>query len=322
VLTFNRRPPSSSVTAELPLPLAPSSPPGRVSDAASRPPRWEGLGPGEAILRHRMAAALPVLVLLVAAVAFGVGREAVLTVESRVLVGRVDGPSAQIPGLSVANQQLASAYARLVGADSIQAAVKKDVGGGHVDVTASPVPESTVIRIEAKAGQLGTARRGARAAATELVTYVQSLNAPNPSAEQLKASYNQAVATQDDAAQKRDDLKVRLTQLRTPGSSAAQASAGDLGGAIADTTAQLVDAQKATDLAKLDADTLALQYRDALDAQSNAVPLTVVTTGQFKGSDRRQTLALLATVAAVIGLGLGAVLAIVIDRRTRGQRRT
>src|SRR5918911_4044178 len=108
-----------------------------------------GLGPA---MRRRWPLTLVLVVLgaLGGAVAAR-SQPTTYTAEERLAVGS-GGLSAQaVPGFALASQELASNYARFVTAGPVRSALPAQTARRVLTVTASPVPESNVVRVEATA---------------------------------------------------------------------------------------------------------------------------------------------------------------------------
>lgn len=98
------------------------------------------------------------------------------TGEYRMAIGESNVSAAQVPGYAVAEQQLASNYARLLtDTDASRKAASPD-GGAIVSVTASPIPESSIIRVEVEAATKDRATKGAEKAAENLRSTIDSAN--------------------------------------------------------------------------------------------------------------------------------------------------
>src|SRR4051812_17782098 len=137
-------------------------------------------GPLESVLLAPLAAVLPIIVLVGLAVAAGLMRSPVYSAQARINVGRTDVPAYTLQGTTIGNATLASSYSRAVPAPPI---VKAAARAGHVSpataraaLSGSPVPGSTLIRVDADGDSSRQARRMANAAARALVTYVVELN--------------------------------------------------------------------------------------------------------------------------------------------------
>jgi hypothetical protein len=129
--------------------------------------------PGEAT-RRRLGAGvvvLPVLGLL-AGLGWFLVTPSSYTAESRLAVGEQTVSTIQIPGYVKATEELASNYARYVEDTPAIRDGLPDGGRGVSDISASPIPDSSVIRVEVVAATETAAVRGVNAVSQELLDQV------------------------------------------------------------------------------------------------------------------------------------------------------
>ena len=169
------------------------------------PPQDRFRGPLESVLRHPFLALLPPVLLVAAAIAVGLVREPVYTAEARVSVGRVDVPAYTLQGVTIGNATLAASYSRAIGAPEILQDAARAGGIGVADardsITASQVPKSTIIRVEAEGGSREQAQRMANAAAQSLIAYVTDLTSDQQENSAVRR-YRQAQSKADKARQR------------------------------------------------------------------------------------------------------------------------
>ena len=175
-------------------------------------------GPLEAILRHPLLVILPALVLAGVGLAVGLLREPVHTAEARINVGRIDVPAYTLQGVTVGNITLAASYSRAVTAPAVVRGASRDTGISAEDVreqlSASPVPGSTLILVEAEADSAERAQQLANAGAGRLINYVTDLNVR----QQESRSLNRFRRAQREV----EKVRARLIRLaRRPGANAA-----------------------------------------------------------------------------------------------------
>lgn len=148
------------------------------------------VGPLEAALRHPFLTLLPIILFLGAAAAIGFTREPIYTSQARVNVGRVDVPAYTLQGVVVGNETLAAGYARTIAAKPVidraarQAGVSPTAVAGRL--AASPVPGSTLIRVEASGPTKGSAVSLANGGANGLIAYVRKLGRQQQSTDLLQ----------------------------------------------------------------------------------------------------------------------------------------
>ncbi|NIZ91112.1 hypothetical protein [Kineococcus rubinsiae] len=221
--------------------------------------------------------------------------------EARVAVGSQSLDARAVAGYSIASQQLASDLARYVNDQQAQNALAPVLGTAASSlstVAASPIPESSVIRIEVTGTDPAAARQAAGAVATSLSDQVNSLTSTGP-----------------------QELLDKYTQLSTQAAQQqvlVQAAQSALGAATSDrratpeqvTAAQqgLVQAQSAYDVLQVQQSAASKQYQDAVTSTPSASGLTVIQPGLVSSDDRRAS----ASRYGIAGLGLGLVLALVI----------
>ena len=218
------------------------------------------------------------------------------TAESRVSVGDQSLRAAQVPAYAVATQTLASNYARYVD-DSTTIPGRLTVPEGRVlDITASPIPESNVIRLRVTATQSDSAVEAANGLADLLLDEVAQA-APDL-VEQERAFREAYTAFQ--AAQVQAGLaSATVTSLREdPEASAAEIAAaeGELG--------RLTNEAATLDLRQ---QALGANYRDTVAEQAAAPRLVVSRQATGAESDSVSLL----QRAVVLGIaGSAALLAI------------
>jgi capsular polysaccharide biosynthesis protein len=148
--------------------------------AAESPPERPFRGPLESALRHPFLVIVPVVVLVGIAAVIGYTRDPTYTAEARVNVGRIDVPAYTLQGVIIGNATLASGYSRTIGAEPVVGPAANAVGLSPDEardrLTASPIPESTLIRVEAEGPDEPDAVRLANAGARSLINYVEDLN--------------------------------------------------------------------------------------------------------------------------------------------------
>jgi hypothetical protein len=189
------------------------------------------------------------------------------TAEARVAVGERSLSALQVPGYVNATQALAANYARYVEDDATTRAAIADDPDAIIDVTATPIPESNVVRLQVTATAEGAAVDGATRLSGLLVKAVED-SAPDLDAAQaaFQTAYNDFRSARDDAAA----ASATADSLRSDG----RASAADVQ-AAQDSAASL-----ATQAATLDLRQQALgqTYRDLFSQSSSAPRLVPVLT--------------------------------------------
>jgi uncharacterized protein involved in exopolysaccharide biosynthesis len=229
------------------------------------------------------------------------------TAEARVAVGAGDLTSGAIAGFPVAASQLASNYARYVNDRGVAGT---DVPEG-VTLSASQIPESNVIRIEAESSDPEAARTAANSAAEMLVDAVNTSG--RTTTEDVHAEFQKA-AKDDAAAQTaltaaQHDLDVLLAK-DNPSKAKVKAARADVTEA----------ATKAADTT-LRTNALRQRYTNLVSGSSASANLLLIRTADTLESNRTSMLARLGLVGLAVGAAAGLVLAMVLERkRSRGRR--
>jgi len=265
------------------------------------------IGGFEAVRRHPIVAVLPLLLLVAAAVAYGLTREPVYEAESRQAVGRIDtNQPGALAGFAAATEALASTYARGIDATSVVNSVAKRSGLSETNVrsalSATPVPDSPVFKVTATGDSPRQAVDLANDAAAALRAYVADINAENPNSARLFKRFEDVSFT---AAQRKSDLN-RLKD--------------DLGANPTLSDQQEINRARAKlEAAELDVSVARRNYGLTQQSQGNAELIQTLSAARTATTDRwtRLQIALFAAIAA--GGLLGVALAML--RANRAVRR-
>lgn len=169
---------------------------------------------GRSAMRHPFLIALFTVLGLVAGSAIGYEHPVTYTAQAQLLVGRTSGLAEQeVPGLATAVQGLASDYARLATNSSVVSATNAIL---HTDklpgtLSASPVPQSSVITVQGQASSEVGAVALANAGAAALVKVVTQ--ATNDTKQQLATILNQYKAAEHDANVDLANVNILQAQL-------------------------------------------------------------------------------------------------------------
>jgi capsular polysaccharide biosynthesis protein len=277
-------------------------------DLASPPARSPARGGVlDAARRRPLLAIVPLLAALALAAAAGLARKPVYTATAQLRVGGFDvSVPGALTGYATASVALASTYSFSVHEPDVVAAVARRL---HVPaqrvigaVSASPLPESPVFRVRARAASGPAAVRIANATAVALAGTRLGLTSSAERARRLRAFTRAAEAL---AAARAAQHQGQLDERTLP--SAAHAAA------LARAEGDVAAAQ------------IALQARRAAylsGAQSVTSTPAVEVVGPAQGaqSDRATTLELLLVIGIAAGLAVGLALAVLVDAR-RPRRR-
>lgn len=258
------------------------------------------------VMRHlKLALAITAL-----GTALGLGIALILpvtyTAESRLAVGTGELNSLNIPGYPSASEDMAANYARWV--TDRGAADTFDVGDA-VDLQASPLPESNVIRVEASSRNPDTAVAAADEAATALqdaVNEVRGADDPAVVLQEVQTNAPAVVVAEDRFNMLRNIYRGILAEFQT--------------GTVAQET---LDAsrdqytQAYTEWVTLDTEQTAriARYQRLVSQQTSEADLTLVQNADVSGNDRASNLQKFALAGTVIGGFAALVTAHIVERR-------
>jgi uncharacterized protein involved in exopolysaccharide biosynthesis len=234
-------------------------------------------------------------------------RAAVYTAETRLAVGRVDITPGTLSTFTGAAQALAGQYSRAVRADGVvrRAAPRAGLTPAQVAgrISATPIPQSPVIRLMAVGRNADDAVRLANAAAAGLIGYTTTLNRSNPDATRLLNQYR--------------DISGRVLRLRRALATARKRHAA----APTDRTRRRVDAARVDlTVAQLQQDTIRGTYDATERTQGSTSLLQVLSPARAAASDRGRYVQTLGFVGLAVGLAVGVALAMLLAT-TRIRRR-
>jgi len=249
---------------------------------------------------------LPVLVLLVPALALALARQPVYSAESRLLVGGFNVEAQAVPGFVEASRTLAETYSRLVPTRAVEERVAEildldvDQVTGNIDATS--VPESSIIKVVGEGNDSAEAIRFAAAAAQALEDYADQA-ASSTDLEVLLDEFRQASLTLNTTTARRDALQ-RQYEARVEAGSVTDNDLEALAAAEAD-----------VDRAQLEADTLASVYAEARDRSGGSGNIDLVAPATAAGSDRSKNLQLAIAGPVLLGIIAGVALATLVANR-------
>lgn len=234
--------------------------------AATRP------GPLDALRRRWwLAAVLPVLLGALGYFA-GLSKAPTYTAEARVAVGAGSLTSGAIAGFPEAAGTLAANYARYVNSTGV---TTSDFSTEGVTLSASPIPESYVIVLEAQGADQATVVKAAQKAADQLVKVVNSGKGQSD-ADGTLAQYKK-LSSQWAAAQAKVD--------------AAQSAVGRLNGKAGEAAARATLAKAQAEAAdfKVQMDAVGQKYSQQISQSSTDADLTVVRKAEVTKSTKSGT---------------------------------
>lgn len=281
---------SSPTYSDLPFTDPPPVEPGLSPEAPPRPSLLD------AFRRYWYVVLVPAIVLAAGAVALGLERKPSYTAEAELNVGRVDIGTQAIPGFVEGAQTLADAYSRIADSQAVTDPVARKLRIARVDasnrVTASPVAETTVLRVKTTGDSAADAVTLGQATTKELQGYVARLGTTDSRRSRLLRDYRAA-------SLKAADQQRRLNRIREDNPD---------GGRPVDQAT--VDA----DAARLDKESLGQQYGEAR-ATDSSVAVRVLDQPRTATSDRMKVMQQYAFAGVAGGLLLGAAFAVMLANR-------
>jgi hypothetical protein len=258
--------------------------------------------------RRPLLVAIPLLIALALATGAGLQRRPVYTATAQLRVGAFDvSVPGALTGYATASVALASAYSFSVHEPAVVGAVARRLRVPEQRVldavSASPLPESPVFRVRARAASPLAAVRLADATATTLSRARLGLTSAGERARRRRAFLRAAVALAAvRAAQRQRQLEERTAPTALHAAALAHAEA-DV--AAAQVTLQ---ARRAA-------------YLSGAQSVISTPTVDVVEPARSAASDRGATLELLLVVGLAAGLAVGLALAVLAERRSAARRR-
>lgn len=266
--------------------------------------------PLAATRRHPWLCAALVLLGVGAAVGYAYTQPVVYKAETRLAVAGSDLSAQLVPAFAFASEELAANYARYLNTEGTEDALAETIGappGGLVDIMASPIPESNVLRIEAEATTPEVAVEAAERLAEQLIEQVNQSRLQDAEAEEALQQYTDISAQVAAVEQEVLDITTRIDLV-------VGGAAGDVG----QLRAVLADAQTRLDVLSVQQQALAERYQQLVAANSGtAADLDVVRPAEEVGDDRLARLQRLGLLGAAAGGALGVALSTFLERRRR-----
>lgn len=261
-----------------------------------------GTAPLRALARHWLLTILLIGAFATAGAMYGRSVPVSYTAETRLAVGAGEMSAFAIPGFPLASRELASNYARWVqntGADPSLAIPGVDT------ISASPIPDSNIVRVEAEAQSPQAARTGAQTAAERLVHEVNTARS--------QANIDQTKAAYDELADTTGAAEARAT--------VAAARAGATPNAANERALAQANAQAAK--LRVEREAQGELYRRLVSQTSAGSDLKVVQETAVTGDDHSALIARFGLLGGAVGLVLAVLVAVLLERRReRRARRT
>ena len=263
-----------------------------------------------AMLRYPLLVIIPVLVLGAVGYVLAGKKKTTYQAQSQVMIGQPSpGTSGELPGVVQAEQSLAGIYAREIDFNQVLVPLARQFQTTPANIashlSASPDPQSPLVRINATGGNSADAVALANAAASKFASSMNSLTQSNAPVNQVYGQYRRAVVAYQHALAKQHQVQHRLAN-----SGVDPVTSSDPG---------LIDANVATQLAQQHQMTLANQYQSLLTTQSNAPTLTVFESAAGATTNHASNLEIYVFGGLVAGLLIGAALATLLANRRHWQ---
>lgn len=183
----------------------------------------------EAIRRHPVLAVLPLVVLTAAGIALGLARSPEYTATSRMYVQVPSAEPSTLFAVTDAAAGLASAYSRAVAATAVSRAVARDLARDPAAAagssSATPVPDSPIVKVTGQASSERAAVRLANVTAAELANYINNLNTSSTASKYALAAFSAATRRVARARAKLVDAQQAVDALATDAAKAELESA-------------------------------------------------------------------------------------------------
>jgi hypothetical protein len=259
------------------------------------PTRPERVGVLQAVRRYPLMTILPMVLLAALGGALGYVRKPTYKATAQLVVGElnVSNPAA-IGSVVQASESLASVYSRRINATSVRAEIGRTVGpeGESVTVSSTPVPDSPIVKVSAKANDEHTAVTVANAASRALENNARQLDDP---AGGSSAVFDRFRTTSLKVTQQQTVVRRLKQNLARSGTSENQRA--------------LNTAQAELDTLKLQRDGLRTNYQSSQQTGRSTPALSSFAEATHGTSDRSSAVQVLVLLGLIAGAALGAALA-------------
>ncbi len=257
----------------------------------------EQVGVFEAMRWHWPWVLAPVVLLVGFGLALGLIRAPVYTSTATLSVDFGAQSPSSLPGSVTAAQALADSYARAVTATPVMFQVARKTGSPAAEVadhvSASPIPDSTVVKVSGAAGSAQAAIELANASATALTRYIGTLNGTREGSTPVLIQFRQTESLYQDRLDRQQEL---TTQVEADPSNETAKQ-------------ELKRARVATQVALLKKTSVGELY--GASQQAYVAPLSLLSEASVASNDKISRLELLGFVGLAAGLAIGAALATV-----------
>jgi len=256
-----------------------------------------------AMLWHWWIVLASVVVCVAVAVGAALLRNPEYTATTKLAIAGIDisAPGA-LSGYATATESLAAGYSRTVTALAVAKPVSEETGitvkGVQEHVTATPIKESPVFRIEATSPDSDQAIALANLSARSLMRYAAKLNETRPDTDRLYDRYREALIDRKQAKQQLNAAREDAAERETPAAEE-----------------EVNVARAEVEAASLRADAIGQAYTLSVQGETSTRLIQVISPATSAVSDRRSTFIVYVVIGFVAGLLVGAALAFVRESR-------
>jgi hypothetical protein len=261
--------------------------------------RGDRVAPGidllAAVREQPVAFLAPIVVLALVLAAYGMVRSPRYTADAQISVGRLDIPTQGLPGFAQAGASMAAAFSRAIDAPPV---TRRAAARAHVSravatdaLSAAPIPQSPLIRVEATASDARLAVRLANGGTRGLIDYSRRVGAGNTD-NGLLTRYTALSRQVTALAVQRAQAEARARQSPTAARRSALAAVDSRYRALV-----------------LQRDAVGTAYGARAAGQSAASLLSVLAPATVASSDRTTVVKRLGVTGAIAGLVVGLALA-------------
>ena len=242
-----------------------------------------------------MLVIVPMILLAALGAALGYVREPTYRATSQLAVGElnISNPSA-VGSVVAATESLAGVYARRIDATEVRESIGKEVRNAPepATISATPVPDSPIVRIAAESADEQTAIKVANAGAEALVDHANELTDPSSGSNEVFERYRELSLEAS-----RQQARLRRLQRAFGRNPTSQDQ-------------RTLDRTRAEyDTTRLRRDGLRLQYQASQQSARSAPALRTFALAGSASSDRRQAIQVLVLLGLIAGAATGAALA-------------
>jgi hypothetical protein len=248
----------------------------------------------QAVRRHPMTLIVPMIIFCALGIAIGIARPPKYTSTAQLTVGQLNiADPAAVGTVIQATQQVAAVYSRAINANAVESDIVKSAGSAAngTTVSATPIPDSPLIKVSATSDSQADAIKVANAGARALTAYAQRAS-QSGTATQISEEFR--IAALQYTQQKDALTRIQRTYSNSPSKANKQA----LDGAQADLQAALLKREG-----------LRNSYQNTLTTTRSSPVLQSFAVARTATSDRSSKTQILGLIGLLAGAAIGAALA-------------